>query len=136
MFNYESTSVGDKYVLVNLESAFPPAVKKSEKARDAIIADMIANGCDPETADKQAKASVELYPDGELKAIKTPFYSFSTWLDRVTIRWLGGRGAGKLLSVHMLDKAEQKFAETQLKIIPLWQHFATNFPHLLTRLET
>jgi hypothetical protein len=133
--NYNAPGVAEKFVLVKLEAAFPPATRKSEKAREAIVQDMIASGVDRETADKMAHSYVDLFPDGELKAIKTPFYSFNTYLDRVSIRWLGGKGAPKLVSVHMLDKIEAKFAEAQLVMLPLIEQFKADYGRTLDNLE-
>lgn len=132
--NYDAPGVAEKFVLVKLEAAFPPATRKSSRAHADIVAQMVANGADKATAEKMAKASMDLYPDGELKAIKTPFYSFTTWLDRVTIRWLGGKGSPKLISVHMLDKAEQKFAESQLVKLPLESDFVAKHDRIVESL--
>jgi hypothetical protein len=133
--HYEAPTVGDRFVLVKLEASFPAATRKSEKARDAIIADMVAAGVDRETANKMAHSYVDMFPDGELKAIKTPFYSFNTYLDRISIRWLGGKGAPKLVSVHMIDKIEARFAEAQLVMLPLIDAFKANYSKLLDSLE-
>lgn len=134
--NYNAPGVAEKFLLVKLEAAFPPATRKSEKAREAIIADMIAKGVDSDTAEKMAHSYVDLFPDGELKAIKTPFYSFNTYLDRVSIRWLGGKGAPRLVSVHMLDKIEQRFAKAQLAMLPLIEKFKADYSRTLDNLET
>lgn len=133
--NYEAPTVGDRFVLVKLEAAFPAATRRDQQATDAIVADMIAKGVDRETAGKMAHSYIDLFPDGELKAIKTPFYSFNTYLDRISIRWLGGKGAPKLVSVHMIDKIEAKFAEAQLTMLPLIESFKANYGRMLDDLE-
>jgi hypothetical protein len=133
--NYEGPGVAEKFLLVKLEFAAPPATKKSAKAHAAIVEDMVSQGADRDTAEAVAKGSGDLFPDGELRAIKTPFYSFNTWLERVSIRWLGGKGAPKLVSVHMLDKIEARFAEAQLVMLPLIAEFKQGYSQLLDSLE-
>lgn len=135
VIDYDAPGVAEKYLLVKLEASFPPATRKSEKAREAIVQDMIAAGVDRETADKMAHSYIDLFPDGEIKSIKTPFYSFNTYLERVSIRWLGGKGAPKLVSVHMLDKIEAKFAEAQLVMLPLIEKFKADYSQTLDNLE-
>jgi hypothetical protein len=135
MLNFNIPTVADKYVLVSLESKFPPATKQSAKAKAAMVADMVAKGATPEQAEKQAHGHLGLFPDGELKDIKTPFYAFDTYLRRVTIRWLGGNGAARLLSIKKLDALESKFNESQLKVLPLWEAFKASYPAKLAQLE-
>lgn len=133
--DYDAPGVAEKFVLVKLEAAFPPASKSSEKAKQAIVDDMMAQGADRETAEAMAVGTATLFPDGELKAIKTPFYSFNTYLERVSIRWLGGKGAPRLVSVHMLDKIESRFAESQLVMLPLINAFKSGYVKTLDALE-
>jgi hypothetical protein len=133
--NYDAPGVAEKFLLVKLEAAFPPASKKSAAAKQAIVDDMIAKGADPDTAEAMANGTATLFPDGELKEIKTPFYSFNTYLDRVSIRWLGGKGAPRLVSVHMLDKIESRFAEAQLVMLPLIEAFKSSYTKTLDALE-
>jgi len=133
--NYDAPSVAETHVLVKLEASFPPASKQSEKAKAAIVADMVAQGADRETAEAMAKGSGDLFPDGELKDIKSPYYSFNTFLERVSIRWLGGKGAPRLVSVHMLDKIEQRFTEAQLVMLPLIEAFKRDYVKTLDALE-
>ena len=135
MFNFHIPTIVDKFISVKLSAQFPPATKQSEKARQAMVADMVSNGATPEQAEKQAHGYLDLFPDGELKAIKSPYYAFDTWLRKVTVTWLGGKGAPKLLSIKQLDKAEQLFAAAQLKVLPLWQEFKTSYANKLATLQ-
>jgi len=133
--NMHIPTVGDKYVLISLESKFPPATKQSAKAKQAMVDDMVSKGATREMAESQAHGYLGLFPDGELKAIKTPYYAFDTYLRRVTIKWVGGKGAARLLSITQLDTLERKFNAASLKILPLWQEFKSTYVAKLKRLE-
>lgn len=135
MLNLQLPTVADRFVLINSESKFPAATKQSAKAKQAMVDDMVAKGAIRAVAEKQAHGYLTLFPDGELKALKTPYYAFDTYLRRVTIKWLGGKGAARLLSIKQLDKMERAFNEAQLKIIPLWHDFKANYASKLERLE-
>jgi len=133
--NMHIPTVADKYVLISLESKFPPATKQSAKAKQAMVDDMVSKGATREMAESQAHGYLGLFPDGELKAIKTPYYAFDTYLRRVTIKWIGGKGSARLLSITQLDKLERSFNAAQLKVLPLWQEFKNDYAAKLQKLE-
>ena len=133
MLNFHIKTTLDKYVIVSLSSKFPPATKQSEKAKRAMVADMVSKGALPELAEQQAHGYMTLFPDGTLKAIKTPFYAFDTLMRRMTIAWLGS--GTRLLAIGQLDTLEQRFAAAQLKILPLWADFKASYSAKIAELE-
>ena len=70
--------LSDNYLLVALTSKQPKATTKSEKARQAAIAKMKAEGVDALTAEHVAKAQIDLWPDGQIREVMNPFHAFNT----------------------------------------------------------
>jgi len=108
------TKLQDRYLLVSLNSRQPAVTKKSDKAKAAAVKDMLTKGVDAVTADKIAKAQIELWPNKEISDVMTPYHSFNTYHRRVTIDYLPGKGMPKLLSIHKQQEHSDKFYALKL----------------------
>ena len=132
-------AIQDSFVIVTLKSRFPKATTSSPAAKAAAVEAMLrearANGRDltRDQAEKQVSARIELFPDGELKAIKTPFYAFDTKMRRISGKWIGTNQ--HLLSVHKIDYLERQYQDAQLAMYPLIENFKATYSATLNRLE-
>lgn len=132
-------AIQDSFVICTLKGRFPKTTTNSPKAKAAAVEAMLkeaqANGRDLTRADAEKKVSarVQLFPDGEIKAIKTPYYAFDTKMRRICGKWMGTNQ--HLLSVHKIDYLEQAYQDAQLAMYPLIEAFKRDYPKTLARLE-
>ena len=132
-------TIADNFVVARLQTSWPKASKNSPAAKRAAVDDMLAKAraegreLTREQAEDQVSANIKLFPDGELAAIKTPFYAFDTWLRKRTI---GFMGQGQLLlNIDLIDEAERRFADMQLQVLPMIETFKAEYSRMLDRLE-
>lgn len=133
-FNFEIDvpAVANRMVEVILMSSFPPVSKQSRKIKEAAVKDLIDAGMDPAQAEATVSGRANLFPDGEIRELRKPYNAFIYWLDRHTGKWMGH--GNRICSVHAIDKIEQKFAEMQLMVMPLWNKFVEQYDAKLQRL--
>jgi hypothetical protein len=101
-------------MLATLTQKAPKASRSDKRAKAAIVDDMVAKGADRETAENIAKGIIDLYPTGAINSVMTNYHSFNAYHGAVTVEYLGGKGAPRLLSIHKQQEHSDRFHTAKL----------------------
>lgn len=127
--------IQDRYMLSILTAKAPKASRSDKKARAAIVKDMVAKGADPALAEKIAKGVIDLYPTGEINSVMTHYHSFNAYHGAVTVEYLGGKGAPRLLSIHKQREHSDRFYNAKLAFEQAKQSFVSRYADMIEKMQ-